>query len=343
MKASAKASPSVCLLGPINVDITLPVDEYPSEGGDGLCDSYSIETGGVVANTAIVLAKLGAKAQLIGCMGDDIWSEMVSDAFDVTGVDVSGISTIPGLATGLNIAIVTPSGERTFFNAWGANNWVEPDKLPLDLIARADMLQVTGHPVTRESNRSVLLDAIDIARLTNVPVSMDTSLRPVMEQTSEILSLIPQLEICVVGYEEGRHLTDEQDPYAIARNIISRGSNLVAVKLGGGGCVVATAEEHTILTTHDVTTLDPTGAGDPLTAGIIFGWLSQMSIGATAMLANLLGALATTVWGAGTKLPGADNVITHLSSMDYHDRSEYDAHEVTVMLKASQRLHGSNP
>ena len=91
MKASAKASPSVCLLGPINVDITLPVDEYPSEGGDGLCDSYSIETGGVVANTAIVLAKLGAKAQLIGCMGDDIWSEMVSDAFDVTGVDVSGI------------------------------------------------------------------------------------------------------------------------------------------------------------------------------------------------------------------------------------------------------------
>ena len=342
MKAFAKVSPCVCLLGPINIDITLPIDKYPSEGGDGLCDSYSIETGGVVANTAIVLAKLGAKAQLIGCMGDDTWAEMVSDAFDVTGVDVSGVSTIPGLATGLNIAIVTPSGERTFFNAWGANNWVEPETFPLDLIARADMLQVTGHPVTRESNRSVLLEAIDIARSANVPVSMDTSLRPVMEQTSEILSLIPQLAICVVGYEEGRHLTDEQDPYAIARNIVSRGPNLAAVKLGGGGCIVATAEEHTMLTTHEVTTLDTTGAGDSFTAGIIFGWLSQMSIGATAMLANLLGALATTVWGAGTKLPGADNVITYLSSMDYHDRSEHDAHEITLMLKASQRLHGSN-
>mgnify|MGYP003316328715 CR=1 FL=1 len=198
----------------------------------------------MVANTAIVLAKLGAKAQLIGCMGDDIWAEMVSDALAMTGVDTSGITTIPALGTGLNIAVVTPSGERTFFNAWGANNWVEPDKLPLDLIARADILQVTGHPVTRQSNRSVLLEAIDIARSANVPVSMDTSLRPVMEQTSEIRALIPHLAICVVGYEEGRHLTDEKDPHAIARNIVSRGPDLVAVKLGSGGCIVALSLIH---------------------------------------------------------------------------------------------------
>ena len=336
------ASLSVCLLGPINVDITLPIDKYPAEGEDGLCDSYSIETGGVVANTAIVLAKLGARAQLIGCMGDDIWSEMVSDAFAVTGVDTSGISSIPGAGTGLNIAVVTPSGERTFFNAWGANNWVGPDKLPLDLIARADMLQVTGHPVTRESNRSVLLEALGVARSANVPVSMDTSLRPVMEQTSEIRALIPHLAICVVGYEEGRHLTDEKDPHAIARNIVSRGPDLVAVKLGSDGCIVATADEHIMLDAHEVTTLDTTGAGDSFTAGIIFGWLSQMSIGATAMLANLLGALATTVWGAGTNLPGADNVIAYLSSMDQRDQSKHDAQEITSILKDSQRLHPSS-
>ena len=73
MTPKLRVPASVCLLGPINVDVTMPIDTYPQEGDDAGAPSYSVETGGVVGNTAIALSKLGVNTKLIGCIGDDNW------------------------------------------------------------------------------------------------------------------------------------------------------------------------------------------------------------------------------------------------------------------------------
>jgi len=323
---------SVCLLGPINVDVTMPIDTYPKEGDDAGAPSCSVETGGVVGNTAIVLSKLGVNAKLIGCIGDDIWGKLAADAFEQTGVDISGVSMLPGVNTGLNFAVVSKGGERTFFNAWGANIWDDTHKFPLHLISSADMLQVTGHPLSRPSNRSALLNAIEIAQSNDIPISMDTSIRPVFDSTSYIRAVIPKLKICILGYEEACYLVDHSDPHTIAQEILSQGPELVAVKLSGKGCVLANADECTTLPSYKVNTIDTTGAGDTFTAGIILGWLSKMDIRAIGMLANILGALATTVWGAGTKLPGTAEVLAYICGMNGQDQNKREADQILDLL-----------
>ena len=319
---------SVCLLGPINVDITMPIDTYPQEGDDAGAPSYSVETGGVVGNTAIALSKLGVNAKLIGCIGDDNWGNLAAEAFRQTGVDISGVSVLPGVKTGLNFAVVSRGGERTFFNAWGANIWDNTHKFPLHIISKTDMLQVTGHPLTRSSNRPALLNAIDIAQSNDIPISMDTSIRPVFDSTSDIRAVIPKLNICILGYEEACYLVDHSDPHTIAQKILSQGPELVAVKLSGKGCVLANADECITLPSYKVKTIDTTGAGDTFTAGIILGWLSKMDIRATGMLANVLGALATTVWGAGTKLPGTEELIAYLASINSQDKNKRETDQI---------------
>ena len=332
MTTKLRIPASVCLLGPINVDVTMPIDTYPEEGDDAGAPSYSVETGGVVGNTAIALSKLGANAKLIGCIGDDIWGKLAADAFEETGVDISGVSILPGVKTGLNFAVVSKEGERTFFNAWGANIWDDTHKFPLHVISNANMLQVTGHPLSRPSNRSALLNAIEIAQSNDIPISMDTSIRPVFDSTSDIRAVIPKLKICVLGYEEACYLVGHSDPHTIAQEILSQGPELVAVKLSGKGCVLANADECTTLPSYKVKTIDTTGAGDTFTAGIILGWLSKMDIKATGMLANILGALATTVWGAGTKLPGTAEVLAYLSVMDNQDENKRETDQILKLL-----------
>ena len=87
MTPKLRVPASVCLIGPINVDVTMPIDAFPQEGDDAGAPSYSVETGGVVGNTAIALSKLGVNAKLIGCIGDDIWGKLAADAFEETGYD----------------------------------------------------------------------------------------------------------------------------------------------------------------------------------------------------------------------------------------------------------------
>jgi hypothetical protein len=57
-----------------------------------------------------------------------------------------------------------------------------------------------------------------------------------------------------------------------------------------------------------------------------------MDIRATGMLANILGALATTVWGAGTKLPGTAEVLAYLSVMDNQDENKRETDQILKLL-----------
>ena len=53
-----------------------------------------------------------------------------------------------------------------------------------------------------------------------------------------------------------------------------------------------------------------------------------MDIRATGMLANILGALATTVWGAGTKLPGTEELIAYLASINSQDKNKRETDQI---------------
>jgi ribokinase len=137
--------------------------------------------------------------------------------------------------------------------------------------------------------------------------------------------LLPHVSTLVVGLEEAAFLTGLDAPRPAAEALLGQGIRRVALKLGGkGGLLLGRKTEPgrrtepgqdimpglecVELPVFTVRSIDTTGAGDSFCAGLIYGQLHGLDLAATGRLAAALGALATTVQGAGLALPGRDGV-----------------------------------
>src|SRR6516225_3175389 len=114
--------PRVTVLGSLNTDISLPVPHLPGPGETVLAAAAaSIGTGGKGANQAVAAARLGAAVRMVGCCGADEFGSRLRAALAAEGIDVTGLRTVTGAASGLALITVDPAGENVIAVAPGAN------------------------------------------------------------------------------------------------------------------------------------------------------------------------------------------------------------------------------
>ncbi len=75
----------------------------------------------------------------------------------------------------------------------------------------------------------------------------------------------------------GTSLEDEEAISAGARALVQAGVRLAVITLGAGGLYYATSEESGRIPAFAVDVVDPTGAGDALTAAVAYGLLEGVS------------------------------------------------------------------
>jgi ribokinase len=155
---------------------------------------------------------------------------------------------------------------------------------------------------------------VELAKSKGVAVSLDTGLEPALLTRAELCRLIEMTDICVTGCKEMKELYDVSGPEEAIAKLLSLGVSLAAVKLGEGGSLVADVQSSVFCPAFSVEVVDTTGAGDSFSAGLLFGWTHGLSLAASAVLASALGALATTVFGAGLSLPGKQEVLALLKA-----------------------------
>lgn len=307
-------SGEVLMLGDINVDTVWPVDELPGAGRDAYVQSVSVGLGGAVLNTAIVLDKLGQPAGMLSCVGQDLWAAQAAELLRQTGVNQAYIRVRPEYTTGLIFLAVTPDGERTMFSFRGANTHIEPEDIPEEIFNQAAVLHISGYSLLEAPQKDAVWRAVELARQHHVAVSLDTGLEPALLTKDALYRLIREVDICVTGPQEMQVLFGVSAPEEAAHHLISMGVRLAAVKLGEGGSLVADQTGSCFCPAFRVPVVDTTGAGDSFSAGLLYGWIHGLSLPACALLASALGALATTVYGAGLALPGREEVLAFLEA-----------------------------
>lgn len=305
----------VLLLGDINIDLLLELEQHPSPGEDSLARSSSIRTGGGAANTAAVLARLGARPVLLGRVGSDPLGDFALEELRGAGVDISCVGRDERFSTGVIVITVVPGGERTMFSARGANPWLEPGDISPTVFSGAGWLHLVGYAFLEAPQRDAARRALSLARQRGLRLSLDTSLKQVSRAHEDLLGLIGGLEVCVLGMDEARELFGLEEPEAAVAAMRARGVGLAAVKLGSRGAVFGDASGSLALPAFPVASVDTTGAGDAFTAGLIFGQLGGLSLAGCAVLAGALGALATTVRGGGAALPAGNSQAAFLEEM----------------------------
>lgn len=282
----------ILCIGQIVADIVVrPVDSFPEVGVCGILDDMQLVCGGCAANTASVLAKLGAKVGIAGKIGCDAFGSIVTAEIENCGVDTKGVVRDSSIPTSSVMVLVREDGERSFMYRPGGNEGVEYDDIPTDLIEKSGIVHVGGiMKLPRLDTAKVLSDTKKMSCITSV----DTDWDPTGRWLEILEPALPYTDLLFTNESEGRMLTGRERPAEIGKSLLEKGAGTVIIKMGALGCAVVAPSGTQEFPGFGVDVLDTTCAGDSFCGGFLYGISKGWDTGKCAVFANAVGALSTT-------------------------------------------------
>lgn len=326
----------VLLFGDINVDNFFQLAEFPVPGRDGFAKHAEMHLGGAVCNSAGALHRLGQPVRLLGAVGDDIWSEYVFAELNQAQIDTQHVVIKPGTQTGLIFIAVTPNGERTMLSHRGANIAIQPEDLPQDVLEEVCLVQFSGYVFLDAPQRDTAWKLIEMAVAQGIPISMDTGLDPVFLAPEALSAVLPYLSVLITGTAEAEQLTQVEDHQAQLDRFLSLGLKQVAIKLGHEGAWMGWEGGFLHSPAFPVRVVDTTSAGDAFSAGLIYGYLHGFTPQGCLLLANALGGLATTVYGAARF--NRKDVTAFLHGMRLNKDADLDQEALTEIIQRMEEI-----
>ena len=290
----------ICVLGSLNIDMTLFVPHFNAPGETVTGTSLQIFTGGKGGNQAVACARLGAPVKMIGCLGSDANGAMYREALRREGVDASGVETCADVPSGAAFIEVTPEGENRIALAAGANGRLTPERVR----SRESEIAACGLYLTQlENPLEAIAEGLRIAHAHGLTAILDPA--PARPLPDELLALC---DIVTPNETELRILTGMpsdtlEEAAAAARSLIERGARLVLNKRGAAGALLVSAGECRVFPGFPVNAVDTTAAGDSFNAGLAVGLAEGLGLEEAIRLANATGALSTTQAGAQPAMP----------------------------------------
>ncbi len=110
----------VLLLGMATADFMFDVDAIPKKAQKYRANGATIVGGGIAANAAVAVARLGGEAVLATRLGDDPIGDMILSDLRAEGVNVDHAQRTKGGRSSYSAISVDPSGERQIINFRGA-------------------------------------------------------------------------------------------------------------------------------------------------------------------------------------------------------------------------------
>lgn len=107
-------------VGHIALDLIFSVREFPDHPTKTPAQRFHRGVGGMSGNAAIALARLGARVDFCGPVGDDSTADVFEQVLRAEGVGQSGLRRVPGASSSVSSIIVDQHGERMIFNAKGS-------------------------------------------------------------------------------------------------------------------------------------------------------------------------------------------------------------------------------
>ena len=157
---------------------------------------------GAPAITIDTMAKLGGKCAYIATVGADEFGDCVVDRLTEDGVDVSGISKVKNVMTGLAFTSYYSNGDRKFIYNFttAATAYLTPEMINEEMIKDTRWLHISGNVLAfSDSAREAVIKAVKIAYENDVDISLDPNIRLEIMDKNNIFNLLrPVLERATV-------------------------------------------------------------------------------------------------------------------------------------------------
>ncbi|OAI58068.1 hypothetical protein AYO49_01435 [Verrucomicrobiaceae bacterium SCGC AG-212-N21] len=299
------ATPSVAVVGSLNLDTLLTVPYFAEPGSTVAATSWESRFGGKGANQAIAASRQGATVSLIGCVGSDASGRAYREYLEKQNINTLGLHPLDGVQTGRAYVCVDGKGQNTIVTASGANGYLSAQMVLRQHkdIEGADAVMCQLE-VPLEATIAALQLATELGRITVLNPSPMNSHFPWGQVPVDFLIVNEREATALLGYQ-----VESTGEAATIRSQMA--------DLGVGTLIITRGADHTFLFSGKqalkvpppaVDVVDTTGAGDAFAGAFAVHYALTRDILKSLKAANIAGALTCTRIGAQDAIPMRDEV-----------------------------------
>lgn len=282
---------SVLCVGIAVLDYVFAVDSIPARAEKYRARDLAVVGGGIAANAAVAVSRLGGRAALATRLGDDPTGDAIVADLEGEGVDCSPSRRFEGRRSPTSAIFVDPQGERLVMSYADPDlpadpTWL-PTRLPDDLGA---MLGDTRWP-------EGAAHLFGLARRSGIPAILDGDRRPTLPATMEHAT---HVAFSAQGLAE---TTGIADPATGLESLAGRARSWFAVTAGEQGVYFlengAVAHEPAFA----VAVVDTLGAGDVWHGAFALGLAEGLTERQAVRFASAASAIKCTRFGGRAGAP----------------------------------------
>jgi len=296
----------VVVFGSLNMDVIVQSDRRPAAGETILGAAVTLLPGGKGSNQAIAAARLGARTEMLGAVGDDAFGGKLRDVLRRNGVDNAGVKVVRKMSTGVAL-IQVAGGDNAITGSSGANGAFTASAVRR--VPRRGEIWVAQFE-TPVSATEVLLRKARAAGATTI-----LNLAPMVPHRARLLKLV---DIAVLNEIElaqttGARITARSSTRAIAAACRTLGARIVIATLGSRGLVMVGPEGITALPAFRTRVVDTTGAGDCFVGALAARLAAGAALVDAARYATAAASCSVERLGAAPSMPTPREVAARLS------------------------------
>lgn len=249
------------------------------------------------------VGKLQCPAGMIGCVGEDDFGYLNTERLHSDGVDISGVTRLPGATTGSAFVTYRPDGNRDFvFNITNsASALLNVEHVTEKALQGCSHFHVMGSSLFSESIVLAMKKAVDIVKKQGGTISFDPNIRKEILRSSGMREalhyFLQRTDIFLPSGDEVTMLIDAQNEEQAIAALLALGVKEIVIKRGAQGATYFDASQRLDVAPLSVKEIDPTGAGDCFGGAYVacrsLGWQPANAL----RFANAAGARAVTQRG----------------------------------------------
>lgn len=272
----------------------------PLQGGTSNPANLRMSLGGVARNVAENLARLGVKVVLITSVGDDYYGHHLLEHANSVGINTEHCMIVPEQSTGSYVAVLDEHGSLNL----GLDDMRVMQAITPAYLRKCRDLFKSARVVFIDANlpEPAIKTVASITRRLKIPLAADptsVSLAPALAPYLKDLWLITpnEAEANVLCHHPVPH-ADPNQAIEAAQHLVEQGVDRAIITMAEFGLGYATSITNGHIPAIKTEIQDPTGAGDALTAAVIFALLNDISIDEAVQLG--ISAASLTLRTKGT-------------------------------------------
>jgi sulfofructose kinase len=296
-------------LGGVTVDQIGVVEHVPGPDEVVRLQEYHVEQGGMVATAMVAAARLGAKPEFIGAVGDDANGRLILQSFAGEGVAAGAVQVIPGGISAFSFILVEQhSGKRTIIHEPGVQQSRTLNGLPEDpkrLLSGVGYLHLDGFWM------DTAVTMAESAKEAEIQITLDIGQN---QRDPKIENLLALADYVIPSLTFARRFTGRDEVQSAAEGLLGYGAKAVIQTLGEQGAFVIAEDGRSFtVPAFAVEVVDTTGAGDSFHGGFLFALSRGFALKEAVEFASAVAALKCTRLGGQSGLPSLSQVMGFLS------------------------------